>query len=549
MNTAWLTNRTFPAFGDLTEPRYLCLCNLETHVSRWSKGAVDYFGLPDEYIEHAGTLLLDYIHPDDQEAFTGNIRSILAGNEPTQPVQCRVRNKKGHYVNCSCQSQLIPGEPGEPDLLAATIDNHGITGNIDATTQLYNIYEFRKAMYQITGFHKDTLVMIVGLNQYSMVNSVYGYSFGNRVLRAFGQMLKDLVGNQGIVYRMDGSKFSLRLFQGTEALAQELYAQIQQQARSHIVVDGHHIPLGVSGGAMLVNQETGRDACIRANITHAQERSKRECHSELVFLHPDEDGCTTLDTVKRNEVIRQSVLNGCQGFYLRYQPLVNAQTGRFKGMEALLRWRNDIYGELAPGAFIQWLEQDDCFLELGNWILRQSMTDALPLVKAHPEFILSVNVSYPQMERSDFLDNFTQILEQTGFPPQNLYIELTERSNPQDITRLRRELDYFRQKGVKIALDDFGTGSASLNLLRQLPINRLKIDHQFVANIQTNRTDEIIVESVIDSANKLGISVCVEGIETQQLRDYVQKYNVDTLQGYYYSRPVDIQRFRALMGA
>jgi EAL domain-containing protein (putative c-di-GMP-specific phosphodiesterase class I) len=242
-------------------------------------------------------------------------------------------------------------------------------------------------------------------------------------------------------------------------------------------------------------------------------------------------------------------LNGCQGFYLRYQPLVNAQTGRIKGVEALLRWRNDTYGELAPGQFIQWLEQNDCFFELGNWILRQAMTDALPLVKEHPEFLLSVNVTYSQIERSDFLGNFTQILEQTGFPPENLYIELTERTNPQDITNLRRELDYFSQKGVKIALDDFGTGSASLNLLRQLPIDRLKIDSQFVAHIQTNRTDEIIVESVIDSANKLGISVCVEGIETEQLRDYVQKYNVDTLQGYYYSRPVDIRQVQALLGA
>jgi EAL domain-containing protein (putative c-di-GMP-specific phosphodiesterase class I) len=175
------------------------------------------------------------------------------------------------------------------------------------------------------------------------------------------------------------------------------------------------------------------------------------------------------------------------------------------------------------------------------------MTDALPLVKENPAFRLSVNVTYSQIERSDFLGDLLEILEQTGFPPENLYIELTERSSPHDIPELRRELDRFCKKGIKIALDDFGTGSASLNLLRLLPINCLKIDHQFVANIQTNHTDEIIVETVIDSANKLGISVCMEGIETEQLRDYVRKYDVDTLQGYYYSRPVEIEAFRALL--
>jgi EAL domain-containing protein (putative c-di-GMP-specific phosphodiesterase class I) len=315
------------------------------------------------------------------------------------------------------------------------------------------------------------------------------------------------------------------------------------------VVDGQHIPLGVSGGAMLIEGDVGRDACIRANITYAQEKSKRERHSELVFFRQGRDGCTTVEMVKRNEAIRRSVLDGCEGFYLCYQPLVNAHTGRIKGAEALLRWHSDTYGEPGPGEFIQWLEQDDCFLVLGNWILRQAMTDTLPLVKMQPDFILSVNVTYSQVDRSDFQDSLMEILQQTGFPPENLYIELTERESPYDIVQLRKKLEYFSDQGIKIALDDFGTGSASLNLLRQLPIDRLKIDRQFVAHIQANRVDEVIVETVIDSANKLGISVCMEGIETEQLRDYVQRYDVDTLQGYYYSRPVRMEAFRTLMGA
>jgi EAL domain-containing protein (putative c-di-GMP-specific phosphodiesterase class I)/GGDEF domain-containing protein len=545
MNTSGLDSRIFSSFGELTEPRYLCLCNLETHVSRWSKGAVDYFGLPSEYIEHPEAILADHIHPDDREDVTKELQAILTEQAPPHPLQCRVRNKKGHYVICSCRGEVIPRANGEPALLAATIENHGITGNSDAVPQLY----IRKDISRLTKSHQNALVMMVGLNQYGLLNGIYGYNLGSQVLNAFGQMLRELVGNQGVLYRLDGSRFVLHIPQGTEAQAHQLYAQIQQRSRTQITVDGQTIPLSVSGSAMLVGEQTDPDAHIRATLTYAQKRSKRQCHSELVFVHPEQEGCTALDIVRRNEVIRQSVLNGCQGFYLCYQPLVNAQTGRVKGMEALLRWRNDTYGELAPGQFIQWLEQNDCFFELGNWILHQAMTDALPLVEEDSAFLLSVNVTYSQIERSDFLDKLMEILDETGFPPENLYIELTERSSPNNIPELRRELDRFCQKGIKIALDDFGTGSASLNLLRLLPINRLKIDHQFVANIQTNRTDELIVEMVIDSANKLGISVCMEGIETQQLRDYVQKYNVDTLQGYYYSRPVDIQRFRALMGA
>jgi diguanylate cyclase (GGDEF)-like protein len=543
MNTAWLDSHTFSAFGKMTEPRYLYVYNLETHVSRWTEGAVVYFGLPGEYIEHMEELWLNYLHPDDREIFSAEMDAILAGRKTEYYLQYRVKNKKGHYVICSCRGQVIPGEGEQPALLIGTVDNHGVNGNSDAATQLY----IRKDIHRLTKSHQNALVMMVGLNQYSTINSIYGYDFGSQVLKAFGQMLRELVGNQGVLYRLDGSRFALHIPQGTEAQAHELYTQIQQQARTQITVSGQHIPLSVSGSAMLVGEQTEPDARIRANLTYAQKRSKHQCHSELVFFYPEQEGCTTLDIVRRNEFIRQSVLNGCQGFYLRYQPLVNAHTGCVQGMEALLRWRDDTYGELAPGEFIQWLEQNDCFFELGNWVLRQAMTDALPLVKENPAFLLSVNVTYSQIERSDFLGDLLEILEQTGFPPENLYIELTERSSPHDIPELRRELDRFCKKGIKIALDDFGTGSASLNLLRLLPINCLKIDHQFVANIQTNHTDEIIVETVIDSANKLGISVCMEGIETEQLRDYVRKYDVDTLQGYYYSRPVEIEAFRALL--
>jgi EAL domain-containing protein (putative c-di-GMP-specific phosphodiesterase class I) len=215
-------------------------------------------------------------------------------------------------------------------------------------------------------------------------------------------------------------------------------------------------------------------------------------------------------------------------------------------MEALLRWHQEPYGEVPPGAFIEWLEQDDCFYELGNWILLQALTDGVKMVREQPDFIVNVNVSYTQFERGDFRDNVMDILWKTGFPPENLCIELTERCKMLDVERLRQMLDFFGSYGIKVALDDFGTENSSLNLLRELPIQCLKIDRTFISNIQTNRNDEIIVEMVIDGANKLGVDVCLEGIENEELRDYVKKFNADSYQGYFYSRPVRIEDFQLL---
>jgi EAL domain-containing protein (putative c-di-GMP-specific phosphodiesterase class I) len=228
---------------------------------------------------------------------------------------------------------------------------------------------------------------------------------------------------------------------------------------------------------------------------------------------------------------------------------VRVEDSKVVGMEALLRWHNDTYGELAPGQFIQWLEKDECFFELGNWILRQALTDGLEIVKDQPDFVVNVNVSYTQFEQNDFRDSLMEILQETGFPPENLYIELTERCEVTDLLSLCDILDFFRSSGIKIALDDFGTGSASLNLLRKLPINCLKIDRTFISNIRTSQTDEVIVEMIIDSANRLGMSVCLEGVENAEIRDYVKKFKVTNHQGYYYSRPVQIEKFKELLTA
>jgi PAS domain S-box-containing protein len=158
---------------------------MQTNISRWSKSAVDYFGLPGEYMEKADEIWESYIHPDDREVYRRDIEAVFSGKKKYHELEYRVRNREGNYVICTCKGVILYGENGEPDLFAGTLSNHGIISNIDATTNLYNIYEFLNAVRQIGKTGEPTTLLMIGINQFRAVNDIYDYAFGNEVLREF----------------------------------------------------------------------------------------------------------------------------------------------------------------------------------------------------------------------------------------------------------------------------------------------------------------------------------------------------------------------------
>ena len=166
------------------------------------------------------------------------------------------------------------------------------------------------------------------------------------------------------------------------------------------------------------------------------------------------------DTEKYTElmsVMRKSITNGCEGYYLCYQPIMDAGSEKVIGAEALIRWHNDKFGEVPPGQFINWLENDPYFLELGEWILKTAMNDAKEFIKKIPEFVVNVNITYSQLSSKKFRQQVNSALNETGFPPEHLCLELTERCKLLNMDELKVELDYFSKMGIKIAIDDFGT--------------------------------------------------------------------------------------------
>lgn len=536
-----LDNRLFEGFADTSRRRYMFLCNMKTNVSRWSKNAVEHFDLPGEYMLHAGSIWEELLHPDDRKVYAQDINAIFAGRKTRHDMDYRVKNRDGEYVACTCRGHVVKGENGSPDLFMGTIVNHSIMDNIDATTNCYNIYEFWQYMKKLRVSDTYAYVMLICINNFSEINATYGYYFGNKVLREFGATLRSVIKDKGTLFRMDGVQFACCFKASESPDLDEIYSRIQHEVRNNMYIDNERMSVSTSGGVVLYN-ENYDEYSIQTSARYAMGESKHKYHGELVYFDN-----TLLKGNKKNleimSAIRNSIADNFDGFYLCFQPIVDSKEERLIGAEALLRWKKEPFGEVPPGVFLPWLENDPCFWELGNWILKQALTEMKPILNLYPDFLLNVNLAYPQMSHVKFKDTVLEIIEETGYPHAHLCLELTERCHQLEHEFLLNTVEFLKSYGIKIAVDDFGTGFSSLNLLSELPVDILKIDRVFTKDIETNLASQAIVEALSVCAKKLYVHVCMEGLENRQMIDFVKQYEIYSYQGFHYSRPIPSDKF------
>lgn len=539
-------DRIFEIFAGINDRDYMYMINLETGVTRWSQKAVDYWGLESEYIYDSRKVWKEIVHPDDFDAFCDDVDSKLAGSEEWQDIEYRLKNKNGQYVICTCRGAFFRGGGKEPDILAGMIRNHGIVDNIDPVTGLHNEESLTKQL-QVAVKEKRTFSMLkIRIETFTNLKVLYGFSYGNRVLKKFAEELVSESDGKCRVYRLEGPNFVMFGNSIGKEELQELYEKIKKIAAEKIVVQSQVLPIRISGGALVHNSGRGTANYLKSCVTYALERSKLECNGGLVF-YENEARVNDENTLKRIGAIHQSAINNGEGFYLCYQPIVNAKTGKIIGAEALLRWKKEPYGNVSPGVFIQWLEEEPYFYELGNWILKQALSDAKKIKEIIPDFIINVNISSTQLMQPEFRGAVLQALEETNYPPKDLCLELTERCRVLNLMFLHEEVLFFQSKDIKVALDDFGTGSASLNILLEVPVDEVKVDMTFVRGIQEKPLNQAVVGAIIQCTNQTGIMTCIEGVEDKELMEYLERYHATFYQGYYFAKPVTLEEFMKLV--
>jgi len=195
-----------------------------------------------------------------------------------------------------------------------------------------------------------------------------------------------------------------------------------------------------------------------------------------------------------------------------------------------------------PDHFIPILESDPVFPDLGEWIIRESVLAAKQLIRRYPDFVVNVNLSYTQIEKPDFVDMVLRILDDLQYPPEHLCLEVTERCRLLDMELLKNVVVNLKSRGVLVAMDDFGTGFSAVGIVKEIPFDTIKIDRGFVKNIEDSTVDQQVVCNITELASIFGAKVCVEGIETEGMRDILRDFHVRSFQGYYYAKPLPLDQ-------
>ncbi len=538
----------YKAFEVVSEGTYVYLCDMKYDYSRWSKNAVDRYGLPSEYMYGAGDIWENHIHPDDRAIYHKGIDEIFRGNSAAHDMQYRAQRTSGEYDVCTCRGVVMRDSSGEPDYFVGTIRNHGIQGHVDTLTGLRNQYGFFEDLDVHIRRNAEISVILFGIAKFSEINEMYGYHFGNRVLQNYARRVFEMLGTCGHTYRIDGTKFAVISNTLSIPELKEHYQALRSYLHEGFVVNGKNILLDLHCGALRVDEFNIDSQTVYACLNYADAESKIRQQGDMVEFKNDLNE-QSHQRLEKLHAIRASIMHGHKGFFLLFQPVVDARSEQLIGAEALLRWKSDRYGTVPPDQFIPILESDPLFPELGRWIIWESVFAAKQLLRQHPAFVMNVNLSYTQLEKPDFADMVFRILSDLEYPPEHLCLEVTERCRLLDLDLLKNVLASLRARGIQVALDDFGTGFSSVGILKEIPFDTIKIDRGFVRSIEGSDIDKKVVQNITDLASIFGAKVCVEGIETDGMRAILLKYHVCSFQGYYYAKPLPLDEFLAWRSA
>lgn len=532
--------------ASLAKKSYYSITNLKSGITWWSESTLEYFGLEQNYTAIGKEKTKRELHPDDVETFKYCFGRRVEGNDLDKSWEYRVKDG-GKYNRFNAMSRMISDNEGKPLLLITRFVNYGLSDEVDTVTGLRTEAVLTRQLNKYISEGRRGVLLKVNLDQFSHISVMYGAAFGDKVLNCVAQLLINILHDNSNIYKLSGVKFVLALGDIPRKKLREIYEKIEDAMENNVEVEGKKIPLRISAGAVYIEPYMTDSNAVRSRLTYAVNHSRYEHHGELVIFNDEMGGKDNQHQFELIALIHQCATSDFDGFKLFYQPIADTKNGTIRGMEALIRWEKEPYGIISPGIFMEWLEEDPCIFDLGNWILRTALNDIKKVRDELPGCFVNVNVSAAQLERREFRQSVMNILSETGARPEELCLELTERCRDLDVDFLKGEVDFFHSKGIKIALDDFGTGNSSLSLALELPFDELKVDMSFIRDIKDKPQNQAMVQSIIDYAKRTKTETCIEGIENREVDDYIKKFGATWHQGYYYSKPVPIESIEKLI--
>ncbi|MCK9512019.1 MAG: bifunctional diguanylate cyclase/phosphodiesterase [Pigmentiphaga sp.] len=378
-------------------------------------------------------------------------------------------------------------------------------------------------------------VILIDLDGIKLVNDSMGHLAGDRILLEAARRLRHRMGQIGFVARLGGDEFVVVLRDPQAADAEPLAQAILADLARPYSIDGTWLRITASAGLSSGGETEDPMQWVR-EADLAMVRAKQEGRNTWRRYTSDMSGDLAQRLAMRSHL--QDALDQKQ-MDLHYQPIVEGRTGKVVGIEALLRWRHDTLGDIAPDRFLPLAEDTGQIVPLSDWVLQRACEQAAILRQSgQAELPVIINVSPLYFRREEFIDTVKRNLAAAELPSENLQMEITERLLASDGDRASRLLARLRGLGVKVSIDDFGTGYSSFSALKNLPVDKIKIDGSFIANVVDNADDAAIVQGIIAMAHHLGLRVVAEGVETEAQFAFLRQHQCDEYQGFLFCRPL-----------
>lgn len=537
-------NELFEAFASSSDNVYIYVCNMKTDISRWSKAAVDYFGLEGEYFKNAGTVWGRQIHPDDLEVYMKDIESVFSGKKKHHDCQYRARNAAGEYVWVECKGSVIRDAEDNPIIFAGLMTRIDGQSKYDSLTGLLTTHELH-----YFGFAAQSgIALLIGMDGFRKIISNYGYNIGDEILVKFSRALSSLCGSGWKALRFAGDEFLVIAFGAGQREAADFYGKLCSETDIIKLEDGRKAGISISAGGVFFPQDADTRESLINKLEHSLEYAKNNRRGSMVFFSQEIAAKHERGLILRED-LKQCIQNDFKGFTLFFQPFINPDTGRIAGCECLLRWKGERIKDSYPMEFIKVLEDYGGIREAGFWVMEQAVRQQAEWRGKYGEMLVSFNVSYQQFIDDAFEKRAIACVEKYGVDPKYIIIELTESCQVEDPRELAVTFGRLRERGFKIALDDFGTAYASMEMLKWLPVDYVKVEHSFIRELAQpgHDIDYVIVDSLLEMCRRLGYASIIEGVENSKVADIVGALNATLLQGYHYSRPVCLKDFEKLL--
>ena len=513
----------------------------------------DVFEIDREALSDEWSLISSLkIHDDDREMFDKFIEQAKS-SAMIQRITVRVYNRYGVPIWYTIVLQTLRGLNNVPVRYLGTLQNVNTEMKIkaemeyradyDSMTGLYNSETFyRKAAEIINDNPDDRFVIIsIDVDRFRLINDRYGIEAGNRTLETVGKTIREVSPKDSIAKRYQGDVFSVLLKYETDQDLVQYMSKLSTAVRSARVVP---MSLSLTYGIYKVSD---RDIPIRLMCDRARAVKKQVKGNALTnyAVYDDVIRLKLREQAEIEEEMNAALAN--KEFVMFLQPQIDLKTGKLCGAEALVRWKHPIKGILVPAQFLALFESNGFITRMDMYIWELACKYIRDLQERGIYMPISVNISRVHIGNTNLSDLLMDLVRKYGIEPRYLELEITENLFMEDVEELFAEMGALKKCGFNIMMDDFGSGYSSLNMLRNAPVDTLKIDRFFLDEIMSTDRGKIIVEASVRMAKQLGLQVIAEGVETKDQLDFLTSIDCDVVQGFYYSRPIPPEEFELFM--